>query len=159
MTIQLKVVPSETAKQSRYVEVINHSATSQHAGYRIGGAFSGPKLLVAADAALLDSVFERLSNLPTLPWMRGELWMINLTSLNETAVSHLPNSIWDAPFDETILLPFVTDERPEKPTVTAAYWTVLRLCSDLGMISGRGVHMVGNSNFAHRRAVPHLRLA
>lgn len=159
MSVQLEVVQGETVTKSRYIGTLEHIDRSEGLGYHIGGAFAGPKLLVTADMSLLASVFDRLSNLPTLPWMRGELWMINLNAFDDSAKLQVPSSLWDTPFDATIMLPYEHSGFPEKSAIAEGYWTVLRLCADLGMISGRGVHAVSNSNFAHSPALKNLQRA
>jgi len=143
---RLNVIQAAKTGTPRYSASYDDPETSQIVGHRIGGAFAGPKLMVAADAPLAEAVFKRLTKLPTLPWMRGELWVINLTSFNEHTILHLPATLWETPIERTVVLPHVTSDTLSEEIATEAYWSVLRLCSDLGMISGRGVQMVGNNN-------------
>lgn len=143
MEFKLQVVDDHSAGQGKYIETLELPGSCQQVGYRFGGAFPGPKLLIAGDGPLIEQAFARLSNLPTFPWMRGQLWLIQLGPLEDGCLSRLSQSFWDTPFDEMILLPFAAEQKASKQAVDEAYWSVLRLCADLGMISGRGVRMVG----------------
>ncbi len=108
-------------------------------GYRLGGHIAGPRVLVVGHDPIAAPVFDRLMALPTLGWLYGELTLINLTALDTAKESRrFAEFILPKP-DELMFLPYNLRTREERKTCDAGYWSVLRLCTDLGMISGRGV--------------------
>ncbi len=64
-------------------EVEPHGATGRHAGgslandlgYIVGGHRPGPNALVAGYQPVADLVFDALLALPSLPWIRGTLYL------------------------------------------------------------------------------------
>lgn len=106
-------------------------------------------LLVAGFSELAGAVFDRLERLPSLPNLRGQLVLACLDLMPEGAA---PMGHRAAPPEEILYLP----NAPPRPTTIPgpdaeidcgigferarddAYWSVLALCTRLGMISGRG---------------------
>lgn len=121
-----------------FVEVLNQACDARAFGYKIGGSRPGPTVVVAGYAPVANDIYERLLDLPTLPWLRGSLVLITLDALD---IATIDEELTDliGPVDRTLHLPF----RAGRDHVDAAregYWTVLKLCAQLGMISGRGIH-------------------
>jgi hypothetical protein len=107
-------------------------------GFRIGGARVGPTLLVAGYAPIASAVFERLAGLPTLGWMRGTLVLVMLDSLDVRSLDD--HSFEDVGhIDRIFHLPYAASGGKIEVQAHEGYWSVLRLCTELGMISGRGV--------------------
>ncbi|WP_308917823.1 hypothetical protein [Jannaschia sp. LMIT008] len=113
-----------------FVEVLTVAAPGLVAGYRFPGGRPGPTLLVALSDALLDPVSDRMAALPTLPWMRGVLDLVRLDAVGW--------GDWTppGPTDATLSLP-VHDATAA--AVREGYWSILRMCTRMGMIDGRGV--------------------
>lgn len=126
---------------AKYVDVITSQRDGLVVGYRLQGGRPGPKLLVAGFSPCADIIYDRLLNLPTLPWLRGSLSMLMLDASDITDLSVAEMFGPDAQVDETLFLPFVAAE-PDDMTdqVRDGYRSVLRLCERLGMIDGRGVY-------------------
>lgn len=121
----------------RYVEVLNDRRDARPFGFRIGGVRPGPTAVVAGYSPVAQEIYERLLDLPTLPWLRGSLVLITLDALD---VALIDDEMIDliGPVDRTLHLPFPTRTNREA-AVREGYWAVLKLCAQLGMISGRGV--------------------
>ncbi|MEJ6404929.1 hypothetical protein [Yoonia sp. 2307UL14-13] len=119
------------------VDVMTAAERDAPLGYRLGGFRAGPSLVVTGCDRVAEAVFDRLLAVPTLAWMRGRLTLIFMDRLDGEAFDELEPSL---PVDQTIILPHdaVADDM-----VTAAYWMVLRACTQLGMIDGRGVSWKG----------------
>ncbi len=116
------------SKTVSFSKASNRIASNCRIVSRLGGLRPGPALLVATGPGLFDPLGQRLSALPSLPWMRGSLTLVSLWDACDT----LP----DRDFDDVLTL-LQVDSHPD--TVSAAYWTVLRKATVLGMIEGRGV--------------------
>ncbi len=154
MTMQLKLVDAHSTQTPRFTERLTYPGHDIPYGYSIGGAFAGPRVLVAGETDLVRATFARLSKLPTLPWMRGQLLIVDLEAADTDTASRATDDIWKTPFDEMIMLPFASRESSFKQGVDDFYWSVLRLCADLGMISGRGVRMVGKGHTVRNLSAP-----
>jgi hypothetical protein len=122
-----------------FVEVLNDARDARPFGYKIAGARPGPTVVVAGYAPVAHDIFDRLLNLPTLPWLRGSLVLISLDALDVAIVDEeLANQIGHV--DRTLHLPFSAN-RDHATATREGYWAVLKLCAQLGMISGRGVNL------------------
>ena len=120
-----------------FVEVLTRTSDACVFGYRIGGARPGPTVVVAGYAPVAPDIYDRLLKLPTLPWMRGTLVLVTLDTLDAALIEEeLVGQI--GPVERTIHLPY-PDRRDSEPEIRRGYWTVLKACARLGMISGRGV--------------------
>lgn len=123
---------------SGFVEALNDPRDARPFGYRIGGARPGPTAVVAGYAPIARDIYDRLLGLPSLPWLRGSLVLITLDALDLAVIDEeLIDLI--GPVDRTLHLPFPSRAEREV-AVQEGYWAVLKLCSQLGMISGRGVN-------------------
>lgn len=120
-----------------FVEVLDHSRDARAFGYRIGGARPGPTVVVAGYAPVAPGIYDRLLKLPTLPWMRGTLVLVTLDALDAAAIDEeLVGQT--GPVERILLLPYPARSDSERE-IRRGYWTVLKTCARLGMISGRGV--------------------
>lgn len=123
----------------KFVEVLTAHTSGEAIGYRFGGDRPGPDALVAGDVALMEALFDRLHNLPTLPWMWGKLYLVALDGVECTGLPDIARCIPDMSFDALVMLPYTPGRDTHDYSVDRAYWTSLRLCRKLGMIQGRGV--------------------
>ena len=123
----------------KFVEVLTANISGEPIGYRFGGDRPGPNALVAGDAALMEALFDRLYNLPTLPWMWGKLHLVTLDGVECTGLPDIARCIPDMSFDALVMLPYAPGADTHDFSVDRAYWATLRLCRQLGMIHGRGV--------------------
>ena len=119
------------------IREIDVNVGDQSVGYHITGSRRGPTLLVAGHGNAMQRVYRRILALPHLPWIRGSLVLVHL----DDAKPWLDDSTLDdvsaqfGPIDDTLhLFGSATDHQE-------LYWTVLRFCTQYGMISGRGVPM------------------
>jgi hypothetical protein len=124
----------------RFVEVLSTSSRARKLGYRLGGSRPGPNVLVAGLSRVAEQVFEGLLALPTLPWLRGELVLIALEALDEEGPGGRVEALSETGFDEILFLPYAVKAPFSEEAAREGYRTVLRLCTQLGMIDGRGVH-------------------
>ncbi|SPH24984.1 hypothetical protein DEA8626_04016 [Defluviimonas aquaemixtae] len=122
-----------------YVEVLSDVRDGRPFGLRVGGIRPGPTAVVAGYSPIARDIYGRLLELPSLSRLRGSLVLITLDALDVTSIDEkLVEQI--GPVDRTLHLPFPSGEERET-AVRQGYWTVLKLCAQLGMISGRGVSM------------------
>ncbi len=129
--------PSEA--EGKFVDVITCARTGAPMAYCFGGARPGPNSCVAGDAALMRALCDRLARLPTLPWIRGRLYLVEIDAAAGIAQTALEASLEGARMDATLLLPHAHGMHDWQISVERAYWTTLRLCARLGQIEGRGV--------------------
>lgn len=151
MNCQVLEMRDTRKAECRFVEVLTTEASGEVIGYRYGGSQPGPNVMVAGDARLMDAVFDRLSHLPTFPWMRGKLYLIELDGIECAGLGDAQRHLADVILDDLILLPNAPGRADHDAAVDAGYWAVLRLCSRLGMIDGRGVR--GHQTLAWQRAI------
>ncbi|MEQ6249966.1 hypothetical protein ABMC89_13815 [Sulfitobacter sp. HNIBRBA3233] len=117
-----------------FVEILTCADSGDVAGGVLAGGLSGPDVLAVGEAAMVDAVLDRLSRLPTLPWMRGSLHLVYIDVFEREGFRP---GVRNGEFDEAILLPSCRTAAAEATDL--GYWTVLRLAQRLGMIAGRGV--------------------
>jgi hypothetical protein len=98
------------------------------------GAFAGPTLLVICTQDVFEDVADKLAQIPSLPWMKGRIILVDDAS--ETAGLALCGI--EDEIDISMRIP-----DPREPH-NKPHFTVLRRCTALGMISGRGVPMHGH---------------
>ena len=126
------------ATEAGFVEVLASTETGEPFGHRLIGSRAGPQIVAAGDCEMTDQVFDRLLSIPTLPWMRGNLILIRLNALHDI-VENIEALRPVGKIDRTVLLPWSDGSASDARRVTRGYHTILRACTDLGMIAGRGV--------------------
>ena len=125
-------------RECGYLEVFTTQFTGTVFGYRIVGSKLGPQVVVAGSCDASTAVFERLLAIPTLPWLRGNLVLILLDALDD--IVHDISSIESiGHVDRTIMLANSPTDDGGKALNQKNYHMILRVCAELGMISGRGV--------------------
>ncbi|WP_415918839.1 hypothetical protein [Tateyamaria sp. SN6-1] len=124
--------------ESGFAEVLTTQATGEVYGHRLRGAAPGPQLVVAGMCASAEIVFDRLLQIPTLPWMKGNLLLIQLNKLDNLQfdLATLPPL---GIIDRTLVLPWDSSDETDVIAARRNYHLVLRTCAELGMIQGRGV--------------------
>ena len=125
--------------EARHVEVLTSPFNGQIVGYKFVGARPGPTLLVAGHAPHAGLIFDRLMDLPTLPWLRGTLCLLMLEAFDPARPFDAGTFVEHGPIDDILFLPFAGTSPDPRETARDGYWTVLRRCGQLGMIDGRGV--------------------
>ncbi|MGB3246211.1 MAG: hypothetical protein WBB25_16875 [Sulfitobacter sp.] len=143
MNVATKMTDRADQEDCKFVDVLTASISGEAIGYRFGGGRPGPNALVAGDARLMEALFVRLNNLPTLPWMWGCLYLVTLDEIECTGMADIKRCLPDVPFDEMILHPYAPGPDTHDFSVERAYWKTLRLCRNLGMIAGRGISEKG----------------
>ena len=108
-------------------------------GHRIGGTLMGPQVLVAGLSPISEVVFQKLLDIPTLASMRGQLTLVSLTKIDAFGLDVGDAGIGTQTPDEVMFLPYDPNPSHHDQVVNEGYWAVLRLCTQLGMIAGRGV--------------------
>ncbi|WP_157033288.1 hypothetical protein [Loktanella sp. S4079] len=127
-----------TEQDSGFAEVLATKKTGRPFGYRLQGSSAGPQLVVAAAHPKTEAVFERILRIPTLPWMRGTMVLIKLDALDDLfADLGLLDPLGQV--DRTIMLPWADTKAARDRQLRHNYHLILRACTELGMISGRGV--------------------
>ena len=113
-----------------FMEVLTADRSGETVGYRLPGVRHGPNVVIAVASHLMEPLTKRLAALPTLPWMRGALEIVDLDAVADEA--------WrpTRPIDATLSLP---SHLPCEYAERDGYRTILRLCARLGMIEGRVV--------------------
>jgi hypothetical protein len=127
-----------------YIAELHHLTAPGHYGFCIGGSRPGPNVLISGSTNLTQQVFQRLLLLPTLSRMRGKLFLILIDKIqDDTEFDGLGTILGRDIIDEQMFLPFVDIAQMDKAlrdsAVADAYWQVLRICTDWGMIEGRGI--------------------
>jgi hypothetical protein len=122
----------------RFVEVLAGDKGKNKVGYRLSGGKPGPTVLVAGFGSVAGPVYSRLLDLPTLPWMRGTLILIDLGALDDLNPNH-PLLQSFGVIDRMVHLPFAAATTENDDLQQQGYWMVLKICTEMGMISGRGV--------------------
>lgn len=128
--------PNRAWTDGKFVEVLQLEDGTPF-GYRFLGSGSGPQLAVAGDRASLAPVFDALREIPSLPWMRGAIVLVDLDTLARARR-------WEAldglgPIDRTVTLPFDLDHSGSARLKRRICNHVLGVAASLGMIAGRGV--------------------
>ena len=140
MTIVTTQRATEARQECRFVEVLTTELSGEQIGYRYGGSFPGPNVLVAGTSALIEALSDRLYRLPTLPWIWGKLYLVEIDGVDLLDIRDAHSALAHVRFDDVILLPHAKGFANWQETVNQAYWTTLKLCRHLGMIEGRGVY-------------------
>jgi hypothetical protein len=126
-------------EESKFVDVLTSEFTGDLVGYRIGGCRPGPNAVVAGDAILIDALFGRYMDLPTLPWLWGSLYLVVLDSAHSGYLPELTRCLDGVTIDGLVMLPYAPSDGGHDRSVDSGYWAGLRLCRQLGMIGGRGI--------------------
>lgn len=129
----------DATDESKFVEVLTAKISGEVVGYLFGGNLPGPNALVAGDAALMEGLFDRMNQLPTLPWMWGKLFLVTLDGIECSDMDDVTHCLSGVMFDELVMLPHAEGIPTQQQAVERAYWATLRICRELGMIEGRGV--------------------
>jgi hypothetical protein len=128
------------------VEVLRTPVTSVEYGFRLGGRNPGPNFLVAGHDPVASLVYARLIRLPSISRIHGTLTLINLNAMEQTGLLSHPTRLIDHNPDDIHFLSYHLDETYQEKAVKEGYWSTLRRCAQLGMISGRGIPSGPNSN-------------
>jgi len=133
-------ISSTTAADANIdLEVLTNSDTARTIGYRLGARISGPNLVVAGHNPTADLVYDRLLRLQPLCRLRGTLTLIYMKEMeSEVLTFQVAEHLMPLP-DEVVFLPIAADSSQIANAAHKGYWSVLRMCTRLGMISGRGV--------------------
>ncbi len=129
----------------RHIHDVRAPDSGSRVGVRIGGGFSGPNALVVGNADLMRPVLQSLLMIPSLAWMRGNLFAIAIEGLEGLPSGHGLSEILsaDGPIDGQITLPSLAmkslGHKARSEMIKRSHRSVLRLCTQLGMIRGRGV--------------------
>jgi len=122
---------------------LTHAISGATIGYRISGGTAGPRALAVGRRQDAQDAFERLALLESLPRLRGELFVLFEDAVDDETSGIAEARLLDTRFDGKIFIAYQdvlpADSAAQRDQDRAAYWTVLRLCARLGMISGRGV--------------------
>ena len=127
-----------------YIVELSLNGGESHVGFCVGGSQPGPNILISGTTRLTGQVFQRLLLLPSLSRLRGKLFLVQLDKLAaQTDIDLIATRLIKDIIDDQMFLPFISaaDMHPDifETAVKDGYWTVLRLCAENGMISGRGV--------------------
>ena len=125
--------------RQRLIEQLSQPGDWRPMGLRIGGHMPGPTLVVCGPRLGAAPVYDKLAAVQTLSWMRGTLFLTYAETLTTRGVPGLDADRIDA----TLFLASAA-LKPDAHSIQDGYWTVLRACTRLGMISGRGVPVSGS---------------
>lgn len=121
------------------IEVLTDVSGQRTIGYKLGGYRVGPSVLVAGHAPIAAKVYDRLMRLPTIGWMHGSLTLVFLNELEQNGFQIYFGPRIEPRPDELHFLAYHLDPTHHAEAAEAGYWSTLRLCARLGMISGRGI--------------------
>ena len=123
----------------KFVSNLTSATSNQLIGYEIGGAVPGPTVVVAGFRQASEPSFDKIALIPSIARLKWRLLLVCLESLDLTGIQELTEL--DLGFvDEILFLQAKPDEQKYEPeNVDLHFWKILRLCTDLGMISGRGI--------------------
>lgn len=122
-----------------FVEVLTSEDGVRVIGYRFIGGRPGPCIMIAGFSPVAHAVFDRLLTIPTLPWLRGTLYMMMPDGLDQIDGQSVAGFVPDGQVDEVMFLPDSGSREGFIDAVREGYWMTLRLCARLGMIDGRGI--------------------
>ncbi len=127
--------PLQSIENGIVIRELPAMACSGPVGHHVCGSRRGPVLLVMGHERVMESVYRRILALPNLPWIRGELILAKLIDGQPGLDSVILDSIamHCGPIDDTLHLIGDAENAQE------LYWTILRFCTQYGMITGRGV--------------------
>lgn len=132
-------LPKHFLRDVSFADVLADQQAGLTFGYRFGGDRPGPNALFVAWSPTIDAVSRRLVTLPTLPWMWGHLYLVALDLLKEDLYADVAQCMPNLSFDDVSVRAQPEREKLEDRDLDAGYWAVLRMCTGLGMIQGRGV--------------------
>ena len=132
-------LPTQFVQDATFADVLIDPRFGKNFGYCFGGDRPGPNAMLAAWSPTIDAVARRLILLPTLPWMWGHLYLVALDLVDTDLHADMALCMADVTFDEVSVLAHPGREQLEESDHDAGYWAVLRMCTGLGMIQGRGV--------------------
>lgn len=138
-----KDTSADTGKPQGVVRPIFGQAGTALVGYTIKGAAPGPRAVVSGFEPVAGMAFKRIISLPSLPFIRGELALVYTDRVSTADLGRLGGDGGADAADEVLFLPFRTDADTDpfdqRRAAQEAYWSILGMCTRLGMISGRGV--------------------
>jgi hypothetical protein len=132
-----KTIEVPDPNECHSVEILTSETTGKVIGYCLGGGRPGPNLLVSGHPPLIDDIFEKLIQIPTLPWMWGKLYLVNLNALDGEAQGNPWRTLNQITFDDSVFLPPLDAASDVVGSTADACKTVLRACAGMGMIVGR----------------------
>jgi hypothetical protein len=133
MNMSNVLLEQDPQAECKFVEVLTSETSGEIIGHRFAGSQSGPNALIAGDADLIASIYNRLIGMPTLPWVRGSVYLVEIDGIELFDMRDVKSCLSDVVFDEIILLPNGQTEPVRQHAVHRAYWALLRLCRQLGM--------------------------
>ena len=126
---------SEHTQPGNWVHEITLPGPGVAIGHQISGSRRGPMLLVIGQDDVVAPVYRRIMALPRLPFIRGDLILAHFCAarpdLDNRILDHIEGQM--GPVDDTLHLVGRSEDTAE------LYWSILRFCTQYGMISGRGV--------------------
>jgi len=149
-----KTADASESAQPAHIHELRIPNERTRLGFRVGGHFAGPNALVSGHAELTRPVFQRLLLIPTLGWLRGNLFLITLEQLDHlSSVGNLSEILGaNGPMDGQISLPSLNMGKFSAPEqeelVRRGCVSALQLCARLGMIRGRGITSAGDAGLA-----------
>ncbi|SPF81662.1 hypothetical protein [Pseudoprimorskyibacter insulae] len=126
-------------QDAQHLEVLTAEFSGEPVGYVYRGARPGPNVLVVGDGLGAQMVFDRVLNMPALAKLRGSLTMIWIGGRDPKKVLSSRVVPDQDDFDDMMYLPVTGRGSPQGTAQGSS--TVMRLCTRLGMIDGRGVSL------------------
>ncbi len=126
------------AVSAKFVEALTSDKTGEVYGYRLKGRSPGPQVVVAGSFSSASEVYDRLLQIPSLPWMRGSIVLVDLERLEAVAAHEKIDGI--GAVDRTITLPWIDPEVEDDAVVRSVCQMILGICAELGMVTGRGIY-------------------
>ncbi|MGB5863689.1 MAG: hypothetical protein WBG95_05270 [Sulfitobacter sp.] len=133
MDMSNTVLSQTDSDECKFVEVLTTEISGEVIGYRFAGVQHGPSVLVAGHADLMAALFERINNLPTMPFSCGNLYMVTLDGIECSDMTDIKRCLPEAIFDEVVMLPYASAPDLREFSVDRGYWAIVRLCQTLGM--------------------------
>lgn len=134
--------PEIDATQSVIRPIFGQAGTAL-VGYAVKGAMPGPRAVVSGFEPVAGPTYKRIVALPALPFIRGELVLAFADRVSVADMRQMNGAGGVDAADEVLFLPFRgeanTDPFDLRRASQEAYWSILGMCTRLGMISGRGV--------------------
>lgn len=94
------VLDQEAQNACKFVEVLTTEISGEIVGHRFAGRQPGPNALVAGDAALIDAISQRLNGMDVLPWVRGNLYLVEIDGIELVDLDDVQSCLFDVRFDE-----------------------------------------------------------
>lgn len=132
-------LPIDVVQDVSFSDALTDQGDGRIIGYVLGGDRPGANALFVANSSTIAAVCSRLMALPSLPWMWGHLYLVASDQLRADFHADVAGCVPGISFDEVSIC---TDkDQPDSESIDASYWQILRMCTGLGMIQGRGVNL------------------